>query len=188
MDLRRIDNRWLAVQVTVGREFATALSISRRGYQEFVPSYDQMVRGSTRTKQSPLFPGYVFVRFDAQNTHPILTSPGVVRIVGLGTHPTPIEDSEIEALQIATRSDGNCSPCAFMAIGQQVEIREGPLCGVKGRLIRWKNKSRLVISVSVLMQSVSVELDSYNAAPAQPILLAGQPVGRFADACAGENS
>ena len=168
--LAQIHNRWLAVQVHAGREFVTASAIRYRGYQEFVPSYEKRCQRFNHEiiKRLPLFAGYVFVRFDVENAQPLITAPGVVRFVGAGDCPTPIEDSEIEALQIATASGRKCGPCLFADAGQQIEIQHGVLAGLKGRLIRWKNKERLIICVNLLRKSVSVERDAYDVVPSVP--------------------
>jgi transcription antitermination factor NusG len=44
-------------------------------------------------------------------------------------------------------------------IGQKVEIERGPLQGLSGVVIRIKNVDRLIVSVSLLMRSVAVEMD-----------------------------
>lgn len=166
MDVSQFDRRWVAVQVHAGRELTTALGIHHRGYEEFVPNYEHRSNCAGQpVRRRALFRGYVFVRFDARNAHPLIMIPGVIRLVGIRERPIPIEDSEIKALQIATRSGKRCGPCAFLCLGQEIEIQHGPLLGVRGKLIRWKNRHRLVVSITLLKQSVAVELDSYDVAP-----------------------
>jgi transcriptional antiterminator NusG len=158
MDFGHLHQRWLAVQARVGREFTVAAGIRQRGYRYYLPVYEKLVR-RRHAIQSPLFPGYLFVRFDAQNAHPLVKVPDVVRLVGTQTAPTPVQDSEIQALQIACGSGKRCSPFPFMVVGQPVQISSGPLEGIKGFLVRWKNQDRLVLSVDLLRQSVLVEVD-----------------------------
>jgi transcription antitermination factor NusG len=167
MDASQIDKRWLAVQVHAGREFMAANGMKYRGYSEFVPTYEKRCRDLTSSviKRLPLFTGYVFVQFDAENRHALVKVPYVIRLVGNGPHPTPIDDTEIKALMIATTSGRKCGPCSFANTGQQVEIENGALKGVRGTLVRWKNGNRLLISINLLRQSVLVELDSYDVAP-----------------------
>ena len=173
-DFETLHNRWLAVQVRSGREIGTAAGLRERGYEEFVPLCQQKRRWSDRTKvvNVALFTGYVFCRFDAANPYPIVTTPGVLMIVG-GKHcPVPVNNSEIEALQITSRAQTECSPCAFLDVGQRVQIHSGPLSGLSGIVVRFKNRHRLVISISLLRKSVAIELDSYSvaAAPQMPLI------------------
>jgi transcriptional antiterminator NusG len=164
LDLRNIDQRWLALQVRSGWEIRSAYALKEYGYEEFLPLYQQKRKWSDRTKlvDVPLFPGYLFLRFDAANHTPVLSVPGIIRFVGTGNAPVPVEDSEIEALQRATQAAVNYGPCAFLEVGQEVEIRNGPLAGLRGSIVRFKNKLRLIISVALLRKSVFVEIDSYE--------------------------
>jgi transcription antitermination factor NusG len=158
MDLSHIHNRWLAVQVKVGREFAASASVRNRGYDDFLPLYECKEGPGGRVKQVPLFPGYCFVRFDADNKYPIVKAPDVIRLVGTSSSPTPVEDSEIEALRITHRTGTKCQPCAFVDIGQRVQISNGSLAGLRGIVVRVKHQQRLVITVQLLRQSVFLEL------------------------------
>src|SRR5579859_1606492 len=164
LDLSEFNNRWLAVQVHSGREFMCAACLKDRGYEEFVPQYQEKRKWSDRVKVvlAPLFAGYVFVRFKADNPHPVVSSPGVLRLVGMKNRPIPIEGSEIQSLRIATTSGAHCEPCGLLKVGEEVEINWGPLSGVRGRIVRIKNRNHLIISVNLLMRSVSVELDSFK--------------------------
>lgn len=166
-DFETLDRRWLCVQVKSGGEFRSALCLNERGYETFVPAFEQKRQWSDRTKivQVPLFTGYVFLRFSTDSRHPAVSAPGVLRFVGTGKIPTPIEDSEIESLQLTTRAGLTCGPCGFLAAGQEVEIRSGPLTSVRGKIVRFKNKQRLILSVNLIQKSVFVEVDGYEVVP-----------------------
>ncbi len=110
MNLVEIHNRWLAVQVNVGRELVAAAGIRLRGYECFLPLYEKRHYSTDRIKQAPLIPGYIFVRFDAHNVNTLVKVPGVIRFVCMGHHPAPVQDYEIEALQIVTRARRRCGP------------------------------------------------------------------------------
>ncbi len=107
----------------------------------------------------PFFKGYVFCRFNPFNRVPVVTAHGVVGIVSFGLEPAPIEEKEMEALQTVLRSGLAAEPYPFLAEGQPVRVLHGALSGVEGILIKKKSNFRLVISVTMLQRSVSVELD-----------------------------
>src|SRR5262249_51470728 len=107
----------------------------------------------------PMFPGYVFCRFDVGRRLPIITTPGVVRILGSGDEATPIEDAEIISLQLAVKKRAAIEPWPFLQAGEKVRITEGALAGVEGILTELKQGPRIVISVSLLQRSVLVEVD-----------------------------
>jgi transcription antitermination factor NusG len=89
-----------------------------------------------------------------------------VAIVGFGNIPQPIEDIEISSIQkITMAADDLVMPWPFFREGQRVRIEAGPLCGVEGQLVRTKNRSRLVVSVTLLQRSIAVEIDEESMSP-----------------------
>ncbi len=159
--------RWFALQVNCRQEALIASQLRAKGYEEFLPQYcERRSRGQRiREVTLPLFPSYVFCRFSlSQRILPILTTPGVVRIVGTGRVPTPLDDAEISAVKLAV-AYGRIQPYHTFVLGQRVELTEGPLTGCEGVVVRIKNSWRLVISVSLLQRSVSVEIDQGWARP-----------------------
>lgn len=89
--------------------------------------------------------------------------------MGFGGKPYPIPEEEISALQTMIRSGIQRRPEPYLKIGRKVQITEGPLAGVTGILTRYANQDRLVISVDMIAQSVSVEIDVSMAIPISPI-------------------
>ena len=55
-------------------------------------------------------------------------------------------------------------PCPYLTAGAKVTLQHGPLKGVEGILVEAK-ETRLVLSVSLLQRSVSVEVDREWIAP-----------------------
>jgi len=51
-----------------------------------------------------VFPGYLFCRMNPHNRLPVLQTPGVIQIVGVGKSPIPVEDRKIAAIQCAEKS------------------------------------------------------------------------------------
>src|ERR1700684_772011 len=95
---RQTNLLWYAIRVRSKFERVASLTLSGKGYEEFLPLYRSGRAWSDRAKQLdlPLFPGYLFCRFDVQDRLlPILTTPGVISILGFGRTPVPIADEEI---------------------------------------------------------------------------------------------
>lgn len=155
------DTRWFALRVRSHCEKPIAAILHNKGYQEFLPLYRSRRRWSDRTKQLelPLFPGYVFCRFDPCDRLPILTTPGLVHIVGIGKTPVPVDDQEIEAIHAIIRSGLAAEPWPFVKVGNLVRINHGALCGLEGILLEFKKRHRLLVSVTLLQRSVAVEID-----------------------------
>jgi transcription antitermination factor NusG len=152
---------WYALHVRTRFEKVVARNLQAKGYEEFLPLYRRTSNWSDRKKvlELPLFPGYVFCRFNAQNRLPILTVPGVNAIVGIGKTLTPIEEREINDIRTVLDSNSLCEPWPFLQVGQRVSVEHGALAGTIGIVTMVKNTCRLVISVNLLQRSVAVEID-----------------------------
>jgi transcriptional antiterminator RfaH len=157
---------WYAIQVRARQEIRVSEALRAKGYETFVPLYQLKKKWSDRNKicELPLFPSYTFCRFDPQIKFSIISTPGVTRIVGFGTKPIPVEDSEIESLKIVSDSGVMCLPHPFFKAGERVEVVEGPLAGVKGVVLSVGRKSRIVISVELVHSSAVVEVDQWSIA------------------------
>ena len=161
------DLSWYVLRVRANSERLAAEVLQQKGFTTFVPLYRTRRRWSDRVKEVevPLFSGYTFCKFDPQYRLPILTTPGVTSIVGSGDRPIPVEESEIVAVQLMLKSGFALGPWPFLNNGQSVLIKHGPLEGVEGLVLATKNKYRLVVSISLLQRSVSVEIDSDCVTP-----------------------
>ena len=161
-------SRWFALYVKSRHEQATETFLRHKGYETFCPTYQSRRIWSDRVKEValPLFPNYLFCRFSIHDrTVPVLGTPGVSRIVGLGDHPTPIEESEIAALQKIVSSRNAVMPWPYLQEGTGVRIERGPLSGISGILISLRKHHRLIVSVSLLRRSVAVEVERTWVAP-----------------------
>ncbi|MGA7624830.1 MAG: UpxY family transcription antiterminator [Candidatus Acidiferrales bacterium] len=153
---------WFALQVRARRELGISDQLRSLGYEWFLPLYSCKKRWSDRTKtvQLPLFPGYIFCRFDPLNRLPILKIPGVIQVVGFNRQPVPIDQDEIRAIQVLVASGLPHKPWPYLKVGDKVRIEAGPLCGLEGSLTEFQGDRQLVLSVTLLRRSVAVKIDS----------------------------
>ena len=152
---------WYALRVKPRFEKVVARNLKAKGFEEFLPLYRRSRQWSDRVKEIdlPLFPGYVFCRFDIDDSLPILFVPGVTSIVGIGKSPTAIDEREIEDLLSVSKFGVHCQPWPFVSVGQTVSVEHGALKGLEGIVTTVKNEYRLIISLSSLQRSVAVEID-----------------------------
>jgi transcription termination/antitermination protein NusG len=159
---------WYVLRVRASREKSVASLLRHKGFTEFLPLYATYRRWSDRTKQVevPLFPGYVFCRFDAEHRLPILTTPHVVHVVGTCGVPEPVDEAELTALQRVVASGLFLQPWPFLKIGQRLVIQEGPLRNVEGILTEIKGLRNLIVSITLLQRSVAVCIERAGVRPA----------------------
>src|ERR1017187_3206927 len=158
---------WYALRVRSRLSSLASTTLRDKGYEEFSPLYYSRRQWSDRVKkiELPLFPGYLFCQFDANDRLPILTTPGVIGIVGIGKTPTPVDDDEIEAIRVILRSGLAAQPWPHLRVGSKVYIERGPLAGLEGIITNTDKVYRLIVSFSLLQRSVAVEIDREWARP-----------------------
>ena len=162
---------WYALQVRSRKENYVASQITGRGYECLLPTYRSVRKWSDRVKEleQPLFPGYLFSRFDIQDRRPLITTPGVLQIVGSGRTAIPVSDEEIRALQLIVSSGVSKEPWPYLEVGQRVRVNYGALTGLEGILVDLKGNHRVVLSVTLLQRSVAMEVDSAWLTPAEDV-------------------
>jgi len=154
---------WYAVHTRSNFEKRIAGELDRKGIETFLPVFREMHRWKDRKKvvETPYFPSYVFARIEDQPEQRlnVLRTIGAVRILGAGCDIEPIPDPEIERLQRLVESDLSACHHPFLKEGARVRVKTGPLRGVEGLLIQFKNQNRLILSLNLLARSVATEID-----------------------------
>jgi len=156
-----MNDSWYALHVKPRFESQVEVQLNGKGYEVFLPTYESKRRWSDRIKtlECPLFPGYVFCRFNLNLRLPILVTPGVNSIIGIGKTPTAVDPEEISAIRNIVQAGIAALPCDYIREGEMVRVESGPLEGLVGIVQRSRNSERLIVSLTLLMRSVSVEID-----------------------------
>lgn len=152
---------WFALQTMPKNERKVEQLLRQKGYECFAPMYRQKRKWSDRVVEidCPLFPGYVFCRFNNSVLGKAISTQGVIRIVSFGGTPAEVAREEIKALQLLAQSDFLREPWKYLPDGTRVVVENGPLTGAQGVIYAGENKRQLVISVTLLQRSVSVQLE-----------------------------
>jgi transcription antitermination factor NusG len=161
---------WYALHVKGRFEKVVDTQLQRKGYETLLPTYVSTRIWSDRVKSLslPLFPNYIFCHFDIDARQPVVLTPGVKSVVGAGKIPLPVDRAEVASLRQLVNSGVNACPSPYLSKGQHVHVTSGPLKGLTGIVVCANGRYRLTISVSLLMRSVSVELDLLSVTPLAP--------------------
>jgi transcription antitermination factor NusG len=176
-------SQWYAAYTSAHHEKHVVKQLDLRYVEHFLPLYGSVRRWKDRRVKldMPLFPGYVFVRIALRDRLKVLQVPGVARLVGFNGTPTPLPENEINLLKKELDCGVRVEPHPYVNVGQKVRVRSGPLQGLEGILVKRKNRSRLIMSVELIMRSVAVELDDgdlepiWTEVPAMSSRTAGRP-------------
>lgn len=161
-----IEPSWYAVQTLPRHEKAVVDQLQNENIECLLPLISRVHKWSDRnqTVSSPLFPGYAFVRLNESRRDRIrvLRKPGVVRFVGTSQGAIPLETHEIEHIRQLIEHKIDCEPHPFLQAGQKVRIRNGALRGLEGILLREAGKDSLILSVSLIQRSLSIQIEGYD--------------------------
>jgi len=159
---------WYALQTRSRHEKLVRDRLAGRGIEQLLPLSRRLSQWSDRKTwiDAPLFSGFCFARFSLHDQLAVLTTPGVVRIVGCNG-PEAIPDEEMISLQKLAVSKLNCEPHQYCEEGMLVEVIGGPLAGVRGTLIRKAGRDHVVVRVRLIHQSASVQVVRSNIRPVQ---------------------
>lgn len=153
---------WFALNVRSRHEKVVAQLLSLKGFETFLPLYGRRHQYGRRAREFelPLFPGYLFCRFGFSSSLLIATTPGVLRVVGSGRYPMPVDWREIEMIQRAIAAKASLVPHPYSPVGQIGRVTSGALAGIEGLVVSNRHPMRLVLSVSLLQRSVLLEIDA----------------------------
>jgi transcription antitermination factor NusG len=164
---------WFALTVKPQHERAATQQLTAHSLEAYLPVYRSERRWSDRVKtiELPLLPRYVFSRFPIQDRLRVMGLPSISSIVSFGGVPSPISQREIEMLKLLTGQDCPVMPWPFLRMGHRVRVRQGPLVGLEGVLVREKGAYRVVVKIEMLHRAVAVELERDLL---QPLMRVGQ--------------
>lgn len=154
---------WYAVYTRSRHEKSSTKLLQQKGFKVYLPEKHISRKWSDRTKKLdlPLFPGYTFIRAVTTDKENILATRGVVRILGMYP-PTPVPDEQILTLRRFEGHEVTIDPFISLTEGNMVRVKRGPFKGAAGILVRKDRHHRLVVSLKILMQSASVEIDALD--------------------------
>jgi len=153
--------RWFALYTRSRHEKLVDSELKKKGIETFLPLRKILRHWSDRKKiiEEPLFKGYVFIHAPYRERWSVLNTRGVVRYVGRPGDPAAIPEAELAAVRRFVEEEITVDPFPYLKTGERVYVRSGPFKGAEGFIVRKGNHCRLVISLDLLMQSVSIEID-----------------------------
>ena len=152
---------WFAVRVREKFRDNAEQMLRAQDVEFFSPMTTERRQWSDRQKTVtvPLFPGYLFCRFDPERQLTILRTLGVIDIVRRGARLAEVDPVELKAVERALGIDKHVESLPRLIEGQPVRVILGPLRGVTGVLVEQKNEWKLLLAVTMMNRSVAVAID-----------------------------
>jgi transcriptional antiterminator NusG len=151
---------WHVLHVNSNREKQIAQHLLVRAVEYYLPLYAERVKWSDRTviTERPLFSGYVFVRLSPENRLSVISTPGVLRILG-DEERNMVSSAELDKIRAGLAGGLLLRPHSGVAVGTPVRVRDGAFGGVEGVVIEFRRQSRVIITLSALPQCFSLEVE-----------------------------
>jgi transcription antitermination factor NusG len=152
--------QWYALYLRSRFEKRVDADLRQKAVESFLPLIQEIHVWSDRKKrvEEPLFRGYIFVKTDLRNKEVILRTDGVVKFVGIRELPSPIPENQIDWLRRIVGTPVNIKRENYFDVGERVRVTSGPLIGVEGIVSRHQTETRVIISLTSIAQSVSVQV------------------------------
>lgn len=153
---------WYAIHTKPRQETLAESGLQREGVETFHPKLcrKRTIRRVRKWTTGPLFPGYIFGRFDIrQSARLVKYATGVTNIVSFGGKPAVVEDAIIQTIRSHAQEDVVTAQPQQFKPGDIVEIQEGPLRGLLGIFEReMSDRDRVVVLLDALAKGARVEL------------------------------
>lgn len=169
----RSNGRWYACYTRARHEKRVAAALQERGIECFLPVVprESQWKDRRRTVEWPMFPSYVFGRFQLTLVDRILSVPGVVTLVRAAGRPIAIPDEEIANVrrfsEALTLEDAEVEHIPYFAEGDAVEVLSGPFQGVRGVVIEDRGRQRVLIGLKEIGQGTVVDVKAATLRPLQ---------------------
>jgi len=142
------------------QEKVLSKDLSAHGIGNFLPmiSTERVYAGQRFLVELPLFPGYLFLRGSVDDAYYADRTRRIAQIIRVTDQKRL--NGELSSLATVLSSSQRLDPFPFLKAGVRVEIRCGPLQGVRGVIEDRTRRHRVILQVDALGQAVSLEVDA----------------------------
>jgi len=160
---------WAVVSTHPHKERFALENLERQDFRPYCPLIRRRRSHARRVSDvlRPLFPGYLFVRIDAESERwrPILSTLGVRGLVRCGDRLSLLEDSFVRGLRAREIEGVIERPARPYSVGQEVRLAGGAFDGLVATIIEMRERDRLTVLTQMLNQAVKVKVDERHISP-----------------------
>jgi transcriptional antiterminator RfaH len=154
---------WYAVNTKPRQENLAELTLQRLGVETFNPRLKQnrLIRKRLQTIVCPLFPGYLFARFNLGIQYRTVNfARGVQKIVSFGSTPATVDEEMVESIKSMLQDGCVIVQTPSFSAGQTVRVQSGPLKGLEAIFEReMGDRQRAVLLLKTLSYQARVVVD-----------------------------
>lgn len=154
--------QWFAIYVAFKKEKYAEKQLRKKNIETYLP-LQQVTRQYVRKVKKleiPLINCYLFVRIVKSEYVRVLETDYISRFVKIGKDLIAIPDIEIEILRkiLNEKTEVIAEEKTFYK-GEEVMISSGNLAGVKGKLVAFQGKEKVVVQLETIGYALQMEID-----------------------------
>jgi transcription antitermination factor NusG len=154
------DLRWFVAHTKPRREKKLVEYCQRQAIAATLPCYDSAhkYRGKTVVFRKPLFPGYVFLKFEPGRKETVRQSDYVANLLEVFDQET--FQRQLQDILLALEADLGVRLAPVIGEGMRVRIKAGPLQGVEGWVEQRHGMSVVLLRLDFISQAAAVKMEA----------------------------
>jgi transcription antitermination factor NusG len=151
---------WHVLHVLSNHERRVVQHLVSRNVDHYLPLYTERVKWTDRSvvAERPLFTGYVFAHLLPENRVSVISTPGVLRV--LGNDPREmVSAEELDNIRDGLSTGLLLRPHAQVKEGTPVRVRDGVFAGAEGVVAELRRQSRVIITLAAVNQCFSLDME-----------------------------
>lgn len=157
--------RWYLLYCKRGDQNRAKLHLENQGLECFYPevTVEKILRGKRQTVNEPLFPSYIFIRFDFElgpTFTTVRSTRGVVDFIRFGATPKEIQGDLIVELKSIEACQKSASCDNIPEKGQEIVVKGGQFSGIKAIFQESDGEARSIMLVKMISQVIPVSIDN----------------------------
>lgn len=145
---------WFLAQLKPNCASIADKNLKRQGFRTFLPMEEETRQkgGKYVTAMRPLFPGYIFVAFDAARGvwRTVNSTYGITRLVSFGKEPTAVPRDLVSELMQRCDTTGKLLSPKLLTPGDQVTLTKGPFANFAAKVEKIAPDRRVWVLMEVM--------------------------------------
>jgi transcriptional antiterminator NusG len=150
---------WNVLHVVANHEKRVSKHLLARSVEHYLPVYSERSQWKDRHVQieRPLFRGYVFIRYNPLARLAVVSTPGVIRLLGDENTQT-VSSEELDRIREGLATGCQLRPHPLISVGTRVRVRDGVFQGVTGIVTELRQQCKIIIGMAAIQQCFSLEV------------------------------
>lgn len=175
--LHKTEARWFAVYTRNKSEKYVLDKLSKKGIEAYVPllHFTRKYKSKTKQVELPLINCYVFVKITKEDYIRVLQTENVISFLKLRNNLIAIPENEIDTLRwvVGEKLTINVDENTGFEEGVAVEVIAGNLTGLKGKIVKRKNKKHFLVALKTIGYTLNVDISQDLLQRTDPLLATG---------------